>query len=157
MQRDELLLAHQALQAQLKHEWVQASPLAPAVSADEPTRPLSAEPAAGEPTRPLRAESAVDEPTRPLRVESAADEPTRPLRVEDPAPPAAPGSFREKPIGVRTIPAARTVAASLHRSKRERDHAVTAYDMWAVRILGTVAALAFISLLAMILKAFFVF
>ncbi|MEY2441555.1 MAG: hypothetical protein QOJ46_981 [bacterium] len=156
-QRDELLLAHQALQAQLKHEWVQASPLAPAVCADEPTRPLSAEPAAGEPTRPVRAESAVDEPTRPLRVESAADEPTRPLRVEDPAPPAAPGSFREKPIGVRTIPAARTVAASLHRSKRERDHAVTAYDMWAVRILGTVAALAFISLLAMILKAFFVF
>jgi hypothetical protein len=58
---------------------------------------------------------------------------------------------------VRKIPRARTVAASLHRSQREREHVVTRYDMWAVRILGSVAALAFISLLVMILKAFFVF
>jgi hypothetical protein len=148
-QRDELLLAHQALQAQLKHEWAQASPRNPAPAAQ-------AEAASGdEPARPLRADSAGDEPARPLRADSAGDEPTRPLRVEPPAPERDPG--REQPIGVRTIPAARTVAASLHRSKRERDHAVTAYDMWAVRILGTVAALAFISLLVMILKAFFVF
>ena len=63
----------------------------------------------------------------------------------------------EEPLGVRKIPRARTVAASLHRSQREREHVVTRYDMWAVRILGSVAALAFISLLVMILKAFFVF
>jgi hypothetical protein len=63
----------------------------------------------------------------------------------------------EQPLGVRKIPRARTVAASLHRSQREREHVVTRYDMWVVRILGSVAALAFISLLVMILKAFFVF
>ncbi len=63
----------------------------------------------------------------------------------------------DAPIGVRTIPAARTIAASLHRSQRERGAGVTRYDMWAIRVLGSVAALAFISLLVMILKAFFVF
>jgi hypothetical protein len=68
-----------------------------------------------------------------------------------------PHDLAEKPLGVRTIPAARAVAASLHRSHREREHGVTRYDMWAIRILGSVAALAFISLLVMILKAFFVF
>lgn len=133
-QRDELLLAHQALQAQLKHDWVQAASRDPA---------LEAEAVAG------------DEPTQPLRADRAGDEPTRPLRLEPAVPERDPG--REKPIGVRTIPAARTVAASLHRSQRERDHGVTQYDMWAVRILGSVAAVAFISLLVMILKAFFVF
>ena len=49
------------------------------------------------------------------------------------------------------------MAGSLHRSQRERGAGVTPYDMWAIRILGSVAALAFISLLVMILKAFFVF
>jgi hypothetical protein len=129
MQRDELLLAHQALQAQLKHEWGQAAPASQQAAEDVPARRSGTEDA-GEPLR------AAD-----------ADEPTRPLR----------GSSREQPLGVRTIPAARTVAASLHRSRREREHVVTRYDMWAVRILGTVAAVAFISLLLMILKAFFVF
>jgi hypothetical protein len=129
-QRDELLLAHQALQSQLKHEWARES----VESEPGPERALAPEPAAGhERTQSLRAGGAV-EPSRRRR--------------------GLPG---EEPIGVRTIPAARTVAASLHRSKREREHTVTAYDMWAVRILGTVAALAFISLLVMILKAFFVF
>jgi len=67
------------------------------------------------------------------------------------------GAAAERPLGVRTIPAARSVAASLHRSQREREHGVTRYDMWAIRILGSVAAPALISLLAMILKAFFIF
>lgn len=71
--------------------------------------------------------------------------------------PAAADADPDSPIGVRTIPAARAVAGSLHRSQRERTAGVTRYDMWAIRILGSVAALAFISLLVMILKAFFVF
>jgi hypothetical protein len=142
-QRDDLLLAHQALQAQLKHEWAQASE---AVAGDEPTQALRPQPAADEPTQALRPEPAADEPTQPLRSEPVAAAPS--LGVEGAA---------ERPIGVRKIPAARTVAASLHRSQREREHGVTRYDMWAVRILGSVAALAFISLLLMILKAFFVF
>ncbi len=112
-QRDELLLAHQALQAQLHAEWGEED---------------RAEPLAGAPPSP--------------------------------APPSAEPSdefLGEQPLGVRKIPRARTVAASLHRSQREREHVVTRYDMWAIRILGSVAALAFISLLVMILKAFFVF
>jgi len=78
-------------------------------------------------------------------------------------PPAAQERFSpaerqaEQPIGVRVIPAARTVAAQLHRAQRELGHGVTRYDMWVVRILGTVAAVSFIALLVMILKAFFVF
>ena len=89
-----------------------------------------------------------DAETRPLR--ATPQQRARAVRTPEDAGPDA-------PIGVRTIPAARTVAASLHRSKREREHTVTQYDMWAIRILGSVAALAFISLLVMILKAFFVF
>ena len=133
-QRDELLLAHEALQAQLKHEWAHPS-------AQPETETARAPGPSHGPAQPPG-----DGPTQPLRADGAGEQ-IRPLR----------GSEGEKPIGVRTIPAARTVAASLHRSKREREHAVTAYDMWVVRILGTVAALAFISLLLMILKAFFVF
>ena len=58
---------------------------------------------------------------------------------------------------MRVIPATRTVGAHLHRAQREHDHGVTRFDMWAIRVLGSVAAVAFISLLVMILKAFFVF
>ncbi len=103
-----------------------------------------------------------------LHAEWGEAERTKPLAVAPPSPappsPAPPSSappeeefLGEQPLGVRKIPRARTVAASLHRSQREREHVVTRYDLWAVRILGSVAALAFISLLVMILKAFFVF
>ena len=85
-----------------------------------------------------------------------SEERTESLPAEEPETQAS-AQDGEAPIGVRTIPAARTVAASLHRSHREREHGVTQFDMWAIRILGSVAALAFISLLLMILKAFFVF
>ncbi|HEX4344851.1 MAG TPA: hypothetical protein VHZ31_04755 [Solirubrobacteraceae bacterium] len=61
------------------------------------------------------------------------------------------------PLGVRVIPAARTVAAHLHRAQRVREHGVTAFDLWVMRILGTIAAVCFLTLLVMILKAFFAF
>ena len=63
----------------------------------------------------------------------------------------------ERPIGVRVIPATRTVGAHLHRADRVKDSGVTRFDLWAFRVLGTVAAVSFITLLVMILKAFFVF
>ena len=72
----------------------------------------------------------------------------------DPDPVDADG--RETPIGVRVIPAARTVAAHMHRAERVREHNVTKWDLWAIRVLGAVAAVSFITLLVMILKAFFV-
>ena len=55
------------------------------------------------------------------------------------------------------IPAARLVGAHLHRAGQDLGRGLTSYDLWVVRILGTVAAVAFIALLVMILKAFFVF
>lgn len=64
---------------------------------------------------------------------------------------------REAPSGVRVIPAARTVAAHLHRAERDRGSRVSSFDLWVMRILGSVAAVSFIALLVMILKAFFVF
>jgi hypothetical protein len=76
-----------------------------------------------------------------------------------PAPPLEAPGVRgdERPSGVRVIPAARTVATHLHRAHREPGSGVTQFDLWVMRILGTVAAVAFIALLVMILKAFFVF
>ena len=125
-QRDELLLAHRALQEQLKGEWAsseraqpQASPAAPA---------------------PASAHAPQEPPTAAL-----------------PVPAGRARAASELPSGVRVIPATRTVGAHLHRAQREHDHGVTRFDMWAVRVLGSVAAVAFISLLVMILKAFFVF
>ena len=58
---------------------------------------------------------------------------------------------------MRVIPAARTVATHLHRAHTRARARVTQFDLWAMRILGTVAGCAFIALLVMILKAFFVF
>jgi hypothetical protein len=90
------------------------------------------------------------QPAAAARPQAAADPPTEAI-----AAPAEPGD--EQPIGVRVIPAARTVAAHLHRAGREHGHNLTQFDMWVVRILGSVAAVSFIALLVMILKAFFVF
>ena len=85
-------------------------------------------------------------------------------RQEAPQPPSD-GVAQQPHAGVSQPPSAapravRTVAAQLHRAGRElgrgQGNGLTQWDMWVVRILGTVAALAFISLLVMILKAFFV-
>jgi hypothetical protein len=55
---------------------------------------------------------------------------------------------------VHLVPAARAIAAWLHRT--QRDNRLTTPDMWTIGVLGSVAALAFISLLVMVLKAFLV-
>ena len=134
-QRDEVLLAHRALQRQLKGRWAQAERDQPA-----PARQRVPQPAAA-----ATPEAAAEPP-------EAAAEPPAAQEIGSPAERRA-----EQPIGVRIVPAARTVAAHLHRAQRELTHGVTRYDMWVVRILGTVAAVSFIALLVMILKAFFVF
>ena len=84
----------------------------------------------------------------PQPASDAAEDRTRPLPVATSA---------DAPSGVRVIPAARAVAGGLHRARRDRDSGVTKWDMWAIRVFGSVAALSFIALLVMILKAFFVF
>jgi hypothetical protein len=145
-QRDELVLVNQSLQAQLKGTLAEADRTEPL--------PLERVSADAEPTA-LGASTG----TRPDELRSPRQLP-RPRRSKPPASrpeEGPPEADADAPIGVRTIPAARAVAGSLHRSERERKAGVTQYDMWAIRILGSVAALAFISLLVMILKAFFVF
>ncbi|MEA2231632.1 MAG: hypothetical protein QOD83_1448 [Solirubrobacteraceae bacterium] len=58
------------------------------------------------------------------------------------------------PLGVRTVPAARSVMAELQRTKPESKMLLSQFDLWVMRVLGTVAALCFISLLVMILRVF---
>jgi hypothetical protein len=144
-QRDEVLLAHRALRQQLHGEWASSERAQPT-----PTAPVAVPAAARVPDGP----PPVHAPDAPPPPEQTPDEP--PTAVLRPPTDRA-RAASEQPSGVRVIPATRTVGAHLHRAQRERDHGVTQLDMWAVRILGGVAAVAFISLLVMILKAFFVF
>ena len=149
-QRDEVLLAHRALQDQRRGELAaaqrQARDDARAAPAPAPS-PLQA------PAPAAAADASAAPASTPA---TPADPPTQPF-----AAPAArlqtDARGAERPSGVRVIPAPRTVSAHLHRAHREQGSGVTQFDLWVVRILGTVAALAFIALLVMILKAFFVF
>jgi len=61
----------------------------------------------------------------------------------------------EEPIGVRTMPAARTVMAELQRpTKLASRLPFSVFDLWVIRVLGTVAAACFILLLVSILRVF---
>jgi hypothetical protein len=60
----------------------------------------------------------------------------------------------DEPIGVRTIPAARTVAPELDRTRRPPRRDVSRVDLWAIRVFGSIAAVCFIALLVMILRVF---
>ncbi|HEV2785824.1 MAG TPA: hypothetical protein VGV67_05515, partial [Solirubrobacteraceae bacterium] len=71
------------------------------------------------------------------------------------AAPATDGADPDEPIGVRTMPAARTVMAELQRpTKPAGKLPFSAVDLWVVRVLGTVAAGCFILLLIAILRVF---
>lgn len=58
------------------------------------------------------------------------------------------------PIGVRRIPAARGVSGDLLTTPPRHGRDVSPFDVWAIRVLGTVASVCFILLLGMILRAF---
>jgi hypothetical protein len=60
----------------------------------------------------------------------------------------------DRPIGVRAIPAARAVGPDLHRAERSDTPHVSRYDVWAIRILGSIAALCFIGFLVLLLRLF---
>jgi hypothetical protein len=74
----------------------------------------------------------------------------------EPAPDAdADGADPDQPIGVRTMPAARTVMAELQRpTKPASKLPISVFDLWVIRVLGTVAAGCFILLLVSILRVF---
>lgn len=60
----------------------------------------------------------------------------------------------DMPLGVRTMPAARAVMGALQRKQPHGKLLLSQFDLWVMRVLGTVAALCFISLLVMILRVF---
>jgi hypothetical protein len=60
----------------------------------------------------------------------------------------------DDPIGVRTMPAARTVMAELQRPRPARKLPMTLFDVWMFRVLGSVAAGCFILLLVSLLRVF---
>lgn len=66
------------------------------------------------------------------------------------------GADPEEPIGVRTMPAARTVMAELQRPTKPVGSKLpfSVFDLWVIRVLGTVAAGCFILLLISILRVF---
>jgi hypothetical protein len=67
---------------------------------------------------------------------------------------------RPRPMGVAgeaDAERAGPTGAAIRAAERERDGDIAKFDMWAIRVFGSVAALAFISLLVMIAKALFVF
>jgi chromosome segregation ATPase len=60
----------------------------------------------------------------------------------------------DAPLGVRTMPAARTIMAELQRPAPSSKFVVSKFDVWVVRVLGSVAAGCFILLLVAILRVF---
>jgi hypothetical protein len=75
-----------------------------------------------------------------------------PSEEADPGPVRDPGP--DRPIGVRSIPAVRALAPDLHRAERSGRPRVSLYDVWALRVLGSIAALCFIALLVLLLRLF---
>lgn len=60
----------------------------------------------------------------------------------------------DEPLGVRRMPAARTVMAELQRPPRASKFVVSKFDIWVFRVLGSIAAGCFILLLVSIARLF---
>jgi hypothetical protein len=60
----------------------------------------------------------------------------------------------DEPLGVRKMPAARTVMAELQRPAPASKIVVSKFDVWVIRVLGSVAAACFILLLVSIVRVF---
>jgi hypothetical protein len=109
-------------------------------------QPAEHEPA-GEPT----AVAPAPEVVAPERTAVAGEIPSRaelPRRDEEEDLPA------DEPLGIVALPAARDLAADLHHVDRLSARPVTAFDVWAVRILGSVAACCFLGLLLLLMLTF---
>jgi hypothetical protein len=74
----------------------------------------------------------------------------RGLAADDAPGDAAP----DEPLGVRRMPAARTVMAELQRPPPASKFGVSRFDIWVIRVLGSVAAACFILLLVSIVRVF---
>lgn len=87
-----------------------------------------------------------------LRSVRAGHEPhATPADAPGPAPHVA---GADEPIGIRSIPAARTAAADLLGPRRDGRADLSTFDLWTMRVLGTAAAICFVLLLLMLLRVF---
>ena len=83
---------------------------------------------------------------RHVQTERAQDDRARGDRLQEDGP--------DEPIGVRTMPAARTVMAELQRPRPASKLPLTLFDLWVMRVLGAVVAGCFILLLISLLRVF---
>ncbi len=79
--------------------------------------------------------------------EQPEDVPDIPSRAEQPG-------GQDEPLGVIAVPAARDLAVDVHHVDRLSERPVTAFDLWAVRLLGSVAACCFLGLMLLLLLTF---
>ena len=96
---------------------------------------------------------------RQLRAERAQEDRDRvagdaEAEVHDDDAEAGIATGADEPIGVRSVPAARTVMSELQDPRREAKLLLSQFDLWVIRVLGTVAACCFILLLVSILRVF---
>lgn len=85
---------------------------------------------------------------RQLQAEHAQADRTHRGRPED----ATDSADGDEPLGVRTVPAVRSVMAELQYPRREAKLRLTQFDLWVVRLLGVAAAGCFFALLFSILR-----
>jgi hypothetical protein len=91
---------------------------------------------------------------RALRLQLQGEHAEQDRAASEDADPDAPPRSDDAPIGVRTLPAARTVMSELQRPRREQKLVLSQFDLWIIRVLGVVAAGCFILLLFSILRVF---
>lgn len=138
-QRDELLVAYRALEKRMHR--------APA-----PREPVPAPERAPQVERAPRAERAPQVERAP-RAKPAPPEFSEVVRVEHESPaPTQPAPGRERPLGVKVIPATTPELADLIQDRPH--HELSKYDLVAFRVIGGVAALAFCLLLLSLLRLF---
>jgi len=123
-QRDEALAAYRALEEQLRT-----------------LRAREAEPQAAEAAEAAEAQAAAPQAAQPPAAEPAPAEP--------PAEPAPDEPPAERPLGVRAVPAARAA-----RIGRRPEYRLTAFDLYAFRIVGAIAAACFVVLMIALLQVF---
>ncbi|MDQ3675194.1 MAG: hypothetical protein M3401_00090 [Actinomycetota bacterium] len=105
--------------------------------------------------RHVRSERAdADRMKRTEPMPAAPDDQTEPLPKAAEIEPPPTDVDSDAPIGVRTVPAARGMLAELQRPEPARKFVVSKFDLWAVRVLGSVAAACFILLLVSLVRVF---
>ncbi|MTD46036.1 hypothetical protein GKE82_17515 [Conexibacter sp. W3-3-2] len=166
--RDETLIAFRALERRARTGDTADHAALPAATRERRApRPEAEDPAPAE--RPAaRAESAPERPAPERLVpRDDGDDDTQPpadrrrahagttLTAPDDDPTlVAPADDPDEPLGVVALPAAKDLAADVHHVDRLSARPVTAFDVWAVRILGSVAAVCFLGLLLLLMLTF---